>query len=129
MIQDLGNELEAKTNKLQETLNKEIEDLKIKQAEMQTAITKIKNSLEGTNSRLQETEEQKSKVEDRLVEITDEEEKRGKRLKRNEDKLRELLDNVKHNNIPILYGCQNEKKERKSQRKYLKSFLTWKRNY
>ena len=31
--QDLGNILEAKIDKLQETLNKEIEDIKIKQAE------------------------------------------------------------------------------------------------
>ena len=30
MIQDLGNKLDAKTDKLQETLNKEIEDLRIK---------------------------------------------------------------------------------------------------
>ena len=36
MIQDLANRLEAKTDKLQETLNKEI---KIKQAEIQNTIT------------------------------------------------------------------------------------------
>ena len=38
-------------------LKKEIEDLTIKQAEMQNTITKIKNSLEETNSRIQEAEE------------------------------------------------------------------------
>ena len=51
-IQDLGNKLEAKTDKLKETLNKEIEDLKIKQAEVQNTITEIKkftrNSHRGT---------------------------------------------------------------------------------
>ena len=31
----------------------------------------MKNPLEGTNSRIQETEKQISKMEDRLVEITD----------------------------------------------------------
>ena len=31
MIQDLGNKLEEKTDKLQETLNKEMEDFRIKQ--------------------------------------------------------------------------------------------------
>ena len=41
MIQDLGNKLEAKIDKLQETLSKEIEDLRIKQAEMQNTITEI----------------------------------------------------------------------------------------
>ena len=33
-----------------------MEDLKIKQAEMQNTITEIKTSLEGTNSRIQEAE-------------------------------------------------------------------------
>ena len=33
-------------------LNKEIEDLKIKQAEMQNTITEMKNSLEGVNGRI-----------------------------------------------------------------------------
>ena len=53
MIQDLGNKLEAKNDNLQETLNKEIEDVRINKAEMQNTITEIKNSLEGTNSRIQ----------------------------------------------------------------------------
>ena len=52
MIQDLGNKPDAKVDKLQETMNKEIEYLKIKQAEMQITITEIKNSPEGTYSRL-----------------------------------------------------------------------------
>ena len=40
-------------------------------------------------------------MEDRLVEITDVEQKSEKRLKRNEDNLRELWD-VKHTNIHII---------------------------
>ena len=51
MIQDLGNKLEAKIDKLQETLKKEIEDLKIKNTEMQNTITEVKKSLEGTKCR------------------------------------------------------------------------------
>ena len=42
---------------------------------MQNTINKIKKSLKGTNSRIQETEGQISGVEDRLVEITDAEQK------------------------------------------------------
>ena len=41
MIQDLRNKLEAKIDKLQETMNKEIRDLKLKQAETQNTITEI----------------------------------------------------------------------------------------
>ena len=57
MIQDLGNKPEAKIDKLQETLSKEIEDIRIKQAEMQNKIMEIKNSLEAIDSRVQEAEE------------------------------------------------------------------------
>ena len=41
-IQDSGNKLEAKNDKLQETLSKEIQDLRVKQAEMQNTITNKK---------------------------------------------------------------------------------------
>jgi len=57
MMQDIGNKLEAKMDNLQETLTKEIQGIKLKQEEMQNTITEIKNSLEATNSRIQETEE------------------------------------------------------------------------
>ena len=86
---------------------------------MQNTITEIKNSLEAANSRIQEAEEQISEVEDRLVEITDAEQKREKRLKTNEESLRELWDNVKCTNICIT-GCQKEKSERRGQKKYSK---------
>ena len=56
MIQDFGKKLDARIDKLEETLNKEIGDIKIKQAEVQNLITEIKISLERTNSRLQEAE-------------------------------------------------------------------------
>ena len=52
MMQDIGNKLEAKMDNLQETLAKEIQDIKLKQEEMQNTITEIKNSLEGTNSKI-----------------------------------------------------------------------------
>ena len=90
MMQDIGNKLEAKIDNLQQTLSKEIQDLKLKQAEMQNTITEIKNSLEAANSRIQEAEEQIREVEDRLVEIMDAKQKREKRLKTNEESLRGL---------------------------------------
>ena len=50
---------------------KDIEDLSIKQAEMQNTITELKNSLEATTSRIQKAEEWISEEEQRLVQITD----------------------------------------------------------
>ena len=57
MMQDIGNKLETKMDTLQETLRKKIQDIKLKQEEMQNTITEIKNSLEAAKSRKQEAEE------------------------------------------------------------------------
>ena len=43
---------------------------------MNNAITEIKSTLEGTNSRITEAEDRISEVEDRTVEINETEEKR-----------------------------------------------------
>ena len=51
-------------------------------------------------------------MEDRLVEITDAEQKREKRLKRNEESLRELWDNVKRSNIRIIGVPEGQEREK-----------------
>ena len=66
---------------------------------MNNAITEIKSTLEGTNSRITEGEDRISEVEDRMVEINEADWKKEKRNKRNEDNLRDLCDNVKHPSI------------------------------
>ena len=48
MIQNLGNRME----KIQETFNKDVEELKRNQAMMKNTINEIKNSLEGINGRI-----------------------------------------------------------------------------
>ena len=63
------------------------------------AINKIKNILEGTNSRITEAEDRISEVEHRMVEINESERKKENRIKRNEDNLRDLWDNVKRPTI------------------------------
>ena len=55
------------------------------------AITEIKNTLEGINSRIFEAEEQISELEDKMVGITSEEQNKVKRMKRTEDSLRDPL--------------------------------------
>ena len=57
---------------------------------MNNAINEIKNTLEGNNSRIMEAEDRISEVEDRMVEINEAERKKEKRIKRNEDNLRDL---------------------------------------
>ena len=100
-IQDLGKRMEAKVEKMQEMFNKELEELKNKQTEMNNTITEMKNTLEGINSRITEAE-QISDLEDRMVEFTAVEQNKEKRMQRNEDRLRDLWDNIKHTNIHII---------------------------
>ena len=57
-----------------------------------------------------EVEEQISELGDRMVEIHDEEQNKGKRMKRVEDSLRELWDNIKCTNIQDI-GSQKKKKK------------------
>ena len=66
---------------------------------MNNAISEIKNTLEGTNSRITEAEDRINEVEYRMVEINEAERKREKRIKRNEDNFRDLWNNVKRPNI------------------------------
>ena len=94
MIQNLGNRID----KMQETFNKDVE-LKRNQATMKNTINEIKNTLEGINSRTTEAEERVSDLEDKIVEITTAEQKKGKRMERTEDSLRDLWDNIKRTNI------------------------------
>ena len=57
MIVKMIKNLENKMEKMQESINKDIEELKNKHAETNSTITEIKNTLEGINIRMSETEE------------------------------------------------------------------------
>ena len=57
---------------------------------MNNAINEIKNTLEGTTSRITEPEDMINEIEDRTGEINETEMKKEKRIKRNEDNLRDL---------------------------------------
>ena len=66
---------------MQERFNKDLEEIKKSQYIMNNAINEIKNTLEGTNSRIMEAEDKLSEVEDRMVEIVKQREKKKKELK------------------------------------------------
>ena len=68
---------------------------------MNNTITEIKNTPEGNNSRITEAEEQISELEDRMVEITAEEQNKGKGMKRIEESLRDIWDNIKRTKFEL----------------------------
>ena len=53
MIRNLKNKME----KMQDSVNRDLEELKNKPTETNNTITEIKNTLEGINSRISEAEE------------------------------------------------------------------------
>ena len=89
---------------------------------MNNAINEIKNTLEGTNNRIREAEDRIREVEDRLVEINESERKKEKRITRNEDNLRDLLDNGKRLNIRKI-GVPEEEDKKKDHEKILEEII------
>ena len=77
---------------------------------MNNTINEVKNSLERINSRITEAEEWISELEDKIVEITTTEQSKEKRMKRIEDSLRDLWDNIKWNNIRIIGVPEGEER-------------------
>ena len=73
MIVKMIKNLENKMEKMQVSINRDLEELKNKHAETNNTITEVKITLEGINSRLSEAEEWISELEDKMVEITSEE--------------------------------------------------------
>ena len=129
MTQNLENKLELQINSLetrieemQERFNKDLEEIKKSQYIMSNAINEIKNTLEATNSRITEAEEGISELEDRMIEINESERKKEKRIKRNEDNLRDLWDNVKCPNIRII-GVPEEEDKQKGHEKILEEII------
>ena len=88
---------------------------------MTNAINAIRNTLEATNSRITEAD-RISEIEDRMVEINESERKKEKQIKRNEDNLRDLRNNMKRSNILII-GVPEEEDNKKDHEKILEEII------
>ena len=106
MIQDLGKRMEM----MQEMFNKDLEELRNKQTEMN-------NTLEGINRRITS---RISDLEDRMVENHCHKTECRKKNEKHEDSLRVLWDNIKRINIHII-RLHKENRERNNLRKYVKT--------
>ena len=89
---------------------------------LNNTITEIKNTLEGINSRISEAEEWITELEDKTLQITSEEQNKVKRMKRIEDSLRDLWDNIKHTNIWII-GVPGQEEKKKGYEKIFEEII------
>ena len=105
-----------------QNLENKMEKLKNKCAETINTITEIKNTLEGINSRMCEAEGQINELEDKMVEMTSEEQNKGKRMKRTEDSLRDVWDNMECTNIQII-GVPEEEEKKKGYEKIFEEII------
>ena len=76
----------------------------------------MNNTLEGIYSRITEAKEWTNDLEDRMVEITDTEQNVEKRMKRNEDNLRNLWGNIKCMNIHIIGVPGGEERQKEPEK-------------
>ena len=83
-------------------MKKDIETIKKDQSEIKNAMSGINNTLEGINSRLDEAEDQVSILEDKVEKNNQAELQKEKRILKNEESLRNILDNMKYNNTHIV---------------------------
>ena len=91
----------------------------------------MNNTLEGISNRITEAEEQINELENRMVEITAAEQNMEKRMKKNEDRLRDLWDNIKHTNSHIIGASVGEEREKGPEKIFeetiAENFPTWER--
>ena len=73
---------------------------------------KLKNSIEGIISSITEEEEWTSDQEDKIVETTNTDQNKEKRMKRIEDSLRDFWDKIKCTNIRIMGVPEEEEKKK-----------------
>ena len=76
----------------------------------------MKNTLGEISDRINEAKEWLSELKDRMMEITALEKNKEKRIKRNEDSLRDLWDNIKCTNIYIIWVLEGEEREKGPQK-------------
>jgi len=91
MIVKMTKNLENKMEKMKESINKD---------------------LEAISSRISEAEKWISELEDKMMEIPSEEQNKVKTMKRTEDSLRDLWDNIKPTNIRIIQVPEEEEKKK-----------------
>ena len=109
MIVKIIKILESKMEKMQESINKDLEELKNKHKET-TRLLKLK--ILQKESIAEYLKQKNELVSWKIKWWHSEEQNTVKRMKRTEDSLRDFWDNIKHTNIHIIWVPEEEKKKK-----------------
>ena len=114
-LNEIRDNTDKQFNEIRSFFTKEIEIIKKNQSvlmEMKNTMEEIKENLESLKNRADNMEERISTLEDRNTDILQMEEERELRLKRNEERLREISDSIRKCNIRIIGIPEGEERER-----------------
>ncbi|KAK1346717.1 hypothetical protein QTO34_000577 [Cnephaeus nilssonii] len=96
------NDKYTQLNENYKELNENVANMKKNQEEMKNGIATIKNTVEDVKSRIEEAEDCISELEDKVGRNSQTQQQLERRLKKQEESLRELWDNTKRNNICLI---------------------------
>ena len=92
-------------------LSEELDTIKKTQPEMKDPLIKIKNNLQGNNSRVKEADNQINDLKYKEAKNNQSEQQEEKIIQKNEDSISSLWNNFKHFNICIILVVEGEEKK------------------
>ena len=110
LVMRMLSELMKIVDELSENFNKEVGNVNMEIENIKNNQSKMKTTLYGINSRVDEVEDQISNMEDKEAENTQSQYHKEKEFLKNENSLRSPWDDFKHTNIHIMGMPEGEKK-------------------
>ena len=96
-----------------DTLRKELENIRKSQEKLEHSVAEKQTELRAVKTRMNNTEEWISDVEDRIMEITQSGQQTENQMKKYESNIRDLWDNIKWVNLCIIGIPEGEEKEKR----------------
>ena len=112
-------ELREDMNSNADSLRKKLKNIRRNQEKLENSFAEMQTELKAVKTRMNNTEELISDVEDRIMEITQSGGQKENQMKKHESNIRDLWDNIKQAYLHII-GIQKEQKKKRGLKIYLK---------
>ena len=105
-------ELRVDRNSNTDYFRKELENIRKNQEKLENSFAEMQTELKALKSRTNNAEEQIYDLEDRIMEITQSGQQTENQMKKPENKMRDIWDNIKWANLHIIGIPEGEEKEK-----------------